>query len=205
MDAKGCPSNGYESQTHYDLSESGQTVTVVDLENPTEAAAQVDVGTSEGALIEASGEDGFWLAGPEGVALYEGSPAARRGELPLEAGALAVDAADPQRAYAGDSASGRVVAVEPYEGGELQTVAETTLDAPAEYLAAGEGRLYAVTNEELVVLESETLETVETVEFRPILEGENLQGAGPSGLAVGGEDVYVTLEGEPYVLSIQKP
>jgi hypothetical protein len=197
---------GSNAQTLYALSESGQTVTVVDLENPTEVAAEVQVGVSEGALIEASGEDGFWLASPEGVALYEGTPSERRGELPLKAGALAVDAADPRRAYVGESAVGRVVAVEPGdEGGELRVAAEAELAAPAEYLAAEEGYLYAVTNEELVVLDSETLETVETVELDPILEGENLEDAEPSGLAIGEGTVYVTLEGEPYVLHIEKP
>ena len=203
--ALGGTSTGYESQTLYALSEDGRTVTVVDLENPTEVAAEVEVGASEDALIEASGEDGFWLAGPGGVALHGGSPPERRGELPLEAGSLAVDAADPQRAYAGESASGRVVAVEPGDDGALRVAAETELGAPAEYLAAGEGRLYAVTDDELVVLDPETLEIVETVELGPILEGENLGGTEPSGLAVGATDVHVTLEGEPYVLLIEKP
>ena len=205
--ALGGTSIGSNAQTLYALSESGQTVTVVDLENPTEVAAEVQVGVSEDALIEASGEDGFWLAGPGGVALYEGSPPERRRELPLEAGSLAVDATDPQRAYAGESGSGRIVAVEPSEdgGGELRVAAETELAASAEYLAAGEGRLYAVTDSAMVVLDSETLETIETVEFGPFLEGENLEGTGPSGLAVGAEDVHVTLEGEPYVLLLEKP
>jgi hypothetical protein len=195
---------GYSSQTLYALSAEGQTVTVVNLEQPTEVATEVEVGVSEDALIEASGEDGFWLAGPEGVALYEGSTPERRGELALEAGALAVDAAAPQRAYAGDSASGRVVVVEPGEGGELQIVAEAELESPAEYLVAQEGRLFAATNEELVVLDSETLEIVEIVKFGPILQGENLEGARPSGLAVGGGTVYMTLEGEPYLLLVEK-
>lgn len=205
--ALGGTSIGSNAQTLYALSESGQTVTVVNLENPTEVAAEVQVGGSEGALIEASGEDGFWLAGPGGVALHEGSSPERWGELPLEAGSLAVDATAPQRAYAGESGSGRVVAVEPSDDGvgELQIAAEAELAAPAEYLAAEEGRLYAVTNEQLVVLGSESLETIETVELDPILEGENLEEAEPSGLALDAEDVYVTLEGEPYVLLLEKP
>lgn len=89
-------------------------------------------------------------------------------------------------------------------GGELQIAAEAEL-ASAEYLAAQEGRLYAATNEELVVLDSETLEIVQTVKFGPILQGENLEGSKPSGLAVGGVTVYVTLEGEPYLLLVEKP
>lgn len=179
---------------------------MVDLEYPGEIAAEVEVGASEEALIEASGEDGFWLAGSDGVTLYEGTPPEFLGDLSLEAGALAADAADPQRAYdVGDSESGRVLAVEPSGDGELQITAETGLDAPAEYLATDEGRLYIVTRDELVVLDSETLDPVETVELGPLLAQEDLQEARPSGLAVGAEDVYVTLEGEPYVLLVEKP
>ncbi len=203
--ALGGTSTGLSSQTLYALSEDGQTVSVVDLEDAGVVAAEVEVGVSEDALIEASGEDGFWLAGPEGVALYEGGPPELRGSLPLQAGSLAVDATDPQRAYVGDNESGRLAAVEPSESGELNTAAETTLEAPAEYLTIDEGRLYAVTKNELVVLDSETLETVETVELGPLVAQEDLEEAEPSGVAVGEEDVYVTLRGEPYVLLIEKP
>lgn len=95
--------------------------------------------------------------------------------------------------------------MEPGGDGELQITAETVLDAPAEYLAAKEGRLYAVTRDELMVLDSETLDTVETVEFGSLVAQEDIEEAEPSGLAVGEEDVYVTLAGEPYVLLIEKP
>ena len=81
-------------------------------------------------------------------------------------------------------------------------MAEAELKSPAEYLAAQEGRLYVATNEALVMLDSQTLETVE---FIPILHGENLEGSKPSGLAVGEGTVYVTLEGEPYLLLVEKP
>lgn len=82
---------------------------------------------------------------------------------------------------------------------------ETELNAPAKYLAAKEGLLYAVTSDELMVLDSETLETVETVELGPLVAQEDLEQVEPSGIAVGEENVYVTLESEPYVLLIEKP
>ena len=82
---------------------------------------------------------------------------------------------------------------------------ETDLGAPEEYLAVKEGNLYAVTSDELVVLDAETLDTVETVELGPILEEESLGEAVASGLAVGEHNVFVTLEGEPYVLLIERP
>lgn len=202
--ALGGTSTGLDSQTLFALSGDGQTVTSVGLEN-FDVIAEVEVGASEGALIEASGEDGFWLVDASGVALYEGTPPELLGELPLNAGTLAVDADDPQRAYAGESGSGRVVAVEPDGEGGMRTAAEVDLGAAVEYLAAREGQLYAVTNEGLVVLDSETLEELETVELEPVLEREELGQAEPSGIAVGDEDVYVTLAGEPYVLLIERP
>ncbi len=203
--ALGGSSTGYGVQTLFALSEDGETVTIVGLENPGTAAAEAEIGASEDSLIEASGEDGFWLAGPEGVALYGGPPPERLGNLPLEAGSLATDADDPQRAYAGETSSGRVVAAEPDEAGELRTVAEVNLNTPAEYLDAEEGRLYAVSRDELVVLDAESLEPVETVEIGPLVAEEGLEQAEPSGLTVGEENVYVTLKGEPYVLLIGKP
>ncbi len=203
--ALGGSSTGYGTQTLFALSEDGQTVTVAELETPGAVAARAEVGASEDSLIEASGEEGFWMAGPEGVALYGGIPPERLGNLPLEAGTFATDADDPLRAYVGETSSGRVVAIEPDEAGELRIVAEVTLTAPAEYLDAEDGRLYAVTRDELVVLDSETLETVETVELGPLVAQENLEQAEHSGLTVGEENVYVTLKGEPYVLLIGKP
>ncbi len=203
--ALGGSSTGYDTQTLFALSQDGQTVTMVELENPDPVATRVEVGASEDSLIEASGEEGFWLAGLEGVTLYGGIPPERLGNLPLEAGTLATDAEDPQRAYVGEPSSGRVVAVETDEAGELRIVAEVNLDAPAEYLDVEEGRLYTITRDELEVLDSETLEIVETVELGPLVAQENLEQAEHSGLTVGEENVYVTLQGEPYVLLVEKP
>ncbi len=204
--ALGGSSLGYSTPTLFALSEDGSMVTLVELDN-FEEITEVEVEASEDALIEASGGDeiGFWLAGPNGVTLYAGDPPESLGELPLEAGALAVDVTNPQRAYVGETASGRVVAVEPDEEGGLQTAEVAHLSSPAEYLATEEGRLYAITGAELVVLDSETLETVETVKLGPIVAQESLEEAEPSDLVVGEENVYVTLEGEPYVLLIEKP
>ncbi len=79
------------------------------------------------------------------------------------------------------------------------------LGSPAEHLATEEGCLYAITGAELVVLDSETLKTVETVQLGPIVTLENLEEAEASGLAVGEESIYVTLKNEPYLLLIEKP
>ena len=175
--------------TIFAASEDGSAVTAAELESPDAVATRAEVGPSEDSLIEAGGENEFWIAGPEGVALYGGLPPARLGNLPLEPGTLTTADDDPQRAYVGETSSGRVVAVEPEEAGELRIVAEVDLAAPAEYLDVEEGRLYAVTRDQLVVLDSGILETLKTVELGPLVAQEDLKQAEPAGLTIGKENV----------------
>lgn len=67
------------------------------------------------------------------------------------------------------------------------------------------GRLYAVTPARLVVLDPESLRTLDAVQFDRFLGREALRRAGPSGLAVGEGNLYMTLEGEPLWVQIEKP
>ena len=192
----------------YALSVDGKTVTAVDLSS-FDPIAEKQVNGSEGTLIETppSGEDVFWLAGPEGVSLHAfGTDPAAEGELHLDAATLAVDAENAERAYASEAGTGRIAAVEPEES-TLGVVAEADLGEEALYLAAEPGRLYAATPSKLVTLDPATLETIRSVELSSA-EGE-ATGSGadvePSGIAVGEEGVFVTLRGEPRVLLIAKP
>jgi hypothetical protein len=43
------------------------------------------------------------------------------------------------------------------------------------------------------------------VAFGPLLERESVRPSDISGMTVGAEEIYLTLEGEPYVLSVEKP
>lgn len=194
-------------KTLFALSEDGSTVSGVSIEDY-EVVEEVEVDQDEGALLEASreinGRD-FWIAGSGGVAYYAGSPLELRAKMPIEAGALAVDAGNPERAYVSEAASGRLVAVEPGSGSDLEPVAETDVGGKVLYLAADEERLYAVTRDELFVLNPTDLEPLQTLNFKRPLEEEALKRAESSGIAIGEESIYLTLKGEPYMLQIEKP
>ncbi len=196
------------SDTLFALSEEGSTVAVVDLLGEKEVVAVVDVEAGRGAQIEAfdtGAEDAFWLAGSEGIRLYEGPSFERVAAMPIEAGALAVDAANPERAYVSELSSGRVIAVELTPDGDLEVVAEAEVEGRVMYLQAEEGLLYAVTPDALLAFDAESLETLETVEFDRYLDRRAPEGAEPSGVAVGEDYVFVTLAGEPFLLQIEKP
>ncbi len=194
------------SEALYALSEDGSTVTRTELQGY-DVVAEAPVDRTREALIEAprGGEGAVWVAGPEGVALYGGASLERLGQLPLNAGGLAVDAADPERAYASEPESGRVVAVELGPRDRLEVVAEADVGEGARYLAAEEGRVYVATRGTVTVLNSENLAPIETIEFDPFLERTSLETGEPSALAVGEEGVYLALADAPYVLSLDKP
>ncbi len=195
-----------ESGTLFALSESGSTVTAVDVLAEKEVVAQIPANAGEDALIEAGEGNGLWVAAPETVSFYTGPSFGDRASAEgLGASALVADATRPERAYlaeAGDA--GRVVALRPGEGGGLEVVAETKINGPVEYLAAEEGRLYAVTPDSVVALDPESLETRASVNFDKSLGQEALKKADPSGVAVGEDNLYLTLQGEPFLVQIEK-
>lgn len=55
------------------------------------------------------------------------------------------------------------------------------------------------------MLDPESLGTLDTVQFDRSLGHETLRRAEPSGLAVGEDNLYMTLEGEPLLVQIEKP
>ena len=193
----------------YALSTDGKTVTAMDL-GSFDIIAEKQVDGSEDTLIESptSGEDVFWLAGPEGISL-QNLDAGVRGELSLDAAALAVDAENAERAYASEAGTGRIVAVEPEgEGGRLEVSSETDLGEEVLDLAAEPGRLYALTPSQLVALDPASLETIRSVELSTGGGGSTGSSAavpGPGDIAVGEEGVFVTLEGESRMLLVAKP
>ena len=204
------------SDTLFALSRDGATVTAFDLENR-RALGEVAVETGEGAILEApekGSNPSFWLADRDGVSFYHGSPTPIRrltGER-ISAGDIAVDPESAQRVYVAEAGSDSVVALEgDPQGlleGELLRVAQRDLGARPEHVGAEETKVYAATGDNLVVMGRERLEVQETVDFGRSLEAsedETLRDAAVSGMAVGEENVYLTLEGAPYVLSIDKP
>jgi hypothetical protein len=171
--------------------------------------AELD-GTERGRLIE------YHVAGPRGIAHYKGDVGSveRKDGIALSAHRTLGDLVKPTRLYVAEEGTGRLLAVgeKPALDG-LAVAAEADLGEPVEYLGVDATRIYAATRNKLVVLETDSYEgyddnkfsIVDTIDFRRPLEGDVLQRAPLSGLAVGDDRVYLTLEGEPYVLSITKP
>jgi hypothetical protein len=198
------------SQTLFALSRDGSTLTEVDLRDPKKTFS-FDINAGEGAHIDTPQrgiEPELWTWGPGGIAYYNGFPPEQKVGMPVNAGAFAVDIETAQRAYVGEGASGRVIAVEgDPQGileGKLKEMAEQDLGEPAEHLEAEDLRVFAVTQNKLVAMKRDNLDILDTVEFRSFLDQQGLGDARVSGMTVTGDRVYVTLEGQPYILSLRK-
>ncbi len=198
-----------QSEVLFVLSEDGRTVAGTHLEEEEGAFPTVEVGGAE--LLEAP-EKGlypaFWVAGPDEVSYYAGEPPERLVEASIAAKDITADLSVAQRAYvAEEGSSGRVVAFEgdpdEYLEGDLVATAELDLDGTVEHLASDELHVFAAMEGKVVAMRRESLEVVQSVEFGG--ERGSLSDAIPSGVAVGTDNVYVTLEGEPYIISVEKP
>ncbi len=198
-----------QSEVLFVLSEDGSKVSSVELET-TEEVPAVEVGGGAETLVEAPEkglEPAVWVSGPGGVTFYGGDPLDRMVGERIEATDLAVDLSSMQRSYVAEGE--RVVALEgDPEGfleGELVAVETRDLGEKVEHVASDELHVFAATRHELVAMRRESLEVVETMRFGRLLEREGVEPDGISGITVGREDVYLTFEGEPYVLSVKKP
>ncbi len=198
-----------QSEVLFALSEDGSKVSSVELETP-EEIPDVEVGGGPETIVEApeKGLDpAFWTAGPGGVAFYGGDPLERMVGERIDATDIAVDLSSMQRAYVAEGE--RIVALEgdpeDFLKGELVSVKTRELDEKVEHVASDELHVFAATKRELVAMRRESLEVVETVGFGRLLDREGIKPDGISGITVGKEDVYLTFEGEPYVLSAKKP
>lgn len=198
-----------QSEVLFVLSEDGSKVSSVELETAEEVPTVEVRGRAE-TLVEAPEkglEPAVWVSGPGGVAFYGGDPLERMVGERIEATDLAVDLSSMQRSYVAEGE--RVVALEgDPEGfleGELVAVETRDLGEKVEHVASDELHVFAATRHELVAMRRESLEVVETMRFGRLLEREGVEPDGISGITVGREDVYLTFEGEPYVLSVKKP
>jgi hypothetical protein len=198
-----------QAEVIFALSEDGATVSSAELGDHEKIPA-VSIGAGKEALIEAPEkglEPAFWVANAAGVSYYYGNPPRRLVGKEIPATDIAADKSSAQRIYVADGE--RIVALEgdpqEYLEGRLVDVAERDVGAPVERVASDELEVYAATEDRLVVMRRETLETVESVDFGRLLEKEDVRPKGISGIAVGSDDVYVAFEGAPYVLKVKKP
>ena len=198
-----------QSEVLFALSKDGSTVSGVEIETPEEIPA-AEVGGDARTLVEApeKGLDpAFWIAGPGGVAFYGGVPPERMVWRPMEAQDIAVDLTSSQRAYIAEA--DRVVALEGDPErlleGNLEVMATRSLGERVECITSDELHVFAATRDKLVAMRRETLKPVDSVAFDPLLERANVGPSDITGMTAGTEEVYLTLEGEPYVLSVKKP
>jgi hypothetical protein len=193
------------------LSEDGKVVLGVDLATSQELPG-IRVDGNQKTLIEAP-EKGFdpalWVSGSEDTTYYGGDPLEGMAERPKEAEDIAVDTESAQRVYLAEGSSLTALEGDP-QGlleGDLEEMASRNLGETVEAVTSDALYVYVATLEKLVVMRRETLETVETVDLESKFEQAGLDPADISGIATGESSggVYLTLEGEPYVMSISKP
>lgn len=203
------------SNTLLAISKDGSTVTGVSTKSYEKAfSTRVDAG-KEGRVYAAENNlnPAFWVVRSDRVTHYIGGPPERTvgRRIKVNSEAFAPDPEHAQRAYVGDT-SGRVVLLDGDPRDELEgrlvVSEERKVDGKPEYIenrAAEDLAIYVATESKLYIMDPETLEVLHAIDFRRPLEQRSLKEAKLSGMAVGEKNIYLTLEGEPYVVSIRKP
>jgi len=189
------------SKSLFALSDDGSTVTGVSLDKGKRTFG-VPVEGGKDAFLEVPEkgiEPAFYVVDPDGVEFYSGYPPERQAgkRIGVEEEAFTLDDDAAERFYVGEP-SGEVDLVEK----------KLDLGEPAEYLQsriAEELLVYAATESKVVAIKYDTMQIVGSVDFRRYLKQRSLEDAKVSGMTVGEERIYLTLEGEPYVLSVDKP
>lgn len=135
------------------------------------------------------------------------------GRIPVVAETAAGDKWKTSRVYAAVKGTDELLAIDTtHELNGLEVVGRAHAGSPIDYLGADKTRVYAATESVLVVLAANTFEgydhgkmtIMRRIHFRDALPA-SVRNAPLSGLAVGPNRVYLTLQGVPYVLSVAKP
>ncbi|BBZ39465.1 hypothetical protein MCNS_25280 [Mycobacterium conspicuum] len=199
------------------LSADGSSVTPVDVEGFRKLAtarfgqpATAIDGANRGRDIE------YHLYGPSGIRFYKGpsSPPEKRGDLDLDVATAAGDGTKVTRSYVADQGRTVLYAVDSRRGGEgLQVVGRAQVPSPIRYLGTDDTRIYAATDAGVVVFDSATvtgyphgkITTLRTIDYRTSMPPGPAKTAPLSGMAVAQHRVYLTLKGQPFVISVGKP
>lgn len=199
------------------LSEDGSSVTPVDLygyrklatARSQDSAATID-GANRGRQIE------YHLYGPSGISYYKGSssPPEHRGDFNMDVAVAAGDGTKVTRSYVADHNRNVLYAVDSRRGGNgLEIVACAPVSSPIRYLGTDDTRIYAATDRDVVVFETATftgypqgtIPVLRTINYRTEIPGGPAKSAPLSGMAIGPDRVYLTLQAQPYVIGIAKP
>jgi hypothetical protein len=203
------------------LSADGSTVTPVEefglrqlpAARVAAGAAGVVDGANRGRAIE------YHVHGPSGVSYYKASfqrqsPPEQRGSYDAEVVAAAGDGTATSRLYLADAARDTLYTVESARGGEeLQEIGRAPVSSPIRYLGSDETRVYAATDTDVTVFESASvtgfphasIAMLRVIDYRAGLPSGPARSAPLSGMAVGPDRVYLTLRGQPVVVSVAKP
>lgn len=200
------------------LSADGRSITPVDQYGfrklptaaiPGDPADSID-GANRGRKID------YHAYGSSGIRYYEGfsSPPQERGSLAMDVAVSAGDGAADTRNYLAGHDSNLLYAVDSRRGGRgLQVLASARLPSPIRDLGTDDTRIYAATDNELVVLETasftgfpqQKIPVIRVINYRAGLPGGAVGSARLSGMAIGPHRVYLTLTDSPYVVSVAKP
>jgi hypothetical protein len=195
------------------LSGDGRTVTGIDLADRTIATTQqVDAepdsqieGPQRERLVE------FHVVGPGGIDHY--LDGARRGSVDLPAADAVGDEIKVTRLYVAEAGTDSMVAVDSGRTSEgMDRVGRVNLGAPVRYVDDDAHRIYAATDNKLVVLETRSyggfpdgrIPVIRSVDFRTDLPAA-VRHATLSGVVSGTDRVFLTFSDAPYVLSVAKP
>lgn len=176
---------------------------------PGEPADRI-IGANRGREID------YHLYGRSGIRYYEGpsSPPEEQGSLSMPVAAAAGDGASAERSYVAAYDDSMLEAIDSRRGEEgLEVLARTRLSSPIRYLGTDETRIYAATDRDVAVLETATftgfpngtIPLIRTIDYRAGLPTGPVAAAALSGMAIGPKRVYLTLRGQPYVISVAKP
>lgn len=176
---------------------------------PGEPADRI-IGANRGREID------YHLYGRSGIRYYEGpsSPPEEQGSLSMPVAAAAGDGASAERSYVAAYDDSMLEAIDSRRGEEgLEVLARTRLSSPIRYLGTDDTRIYAATDRDVAVLETATftgfpngtIPLIRTIDYRAGLPTGPVAAAPLSGMAIGPKRVYLTLRGQPYVISVAKP
>jgi len=200
------------------LSEDRATVSGVDLGNQRPLPPQ-DVHASHDAELDGAARGRpveYHVLGSDGITHYKGAPGPveETGRIDVRAGHSAGDEVKVDRLYVAERDSDRLLAVEtPPDREGLSVVATADLGSPVRAVGTDETRVYAATDDALVVFETASfsgypdghLHRIATIPFRDALPDGPARSASVSGLAVGPDRIWLTLDGQDTVVGIARP
>lgn len=199
------------------LSTDGSSVTPVDeygfrkLPTAKIAGNPTDVidGANRGREIE------YHVYGPSGIRYYKGSstPPDELGSLGMDVAASAGDGTAVTRSYVARRNGDTLYVVDLKRSREgLKVRAATQLPSPIRRIGTDDTRIYAATDREVAVLETNSfmrfeqdkIPVLRITDYRTALP-ESQRSAPLSGMAVGPHRVYLTFAGTSSVVSVAKP